>query len=72
MIVPTKLIPANKSLIYKAMQLLEKNSDDLSYTNNYRIFSNIIEYADVMTILFALGYIDDKRAKGEKNDTLSE
>lgn len=72
MIIPTKLISADKSLIYKAMQLLDNGSKDLSYRNNMHIFSTIVEYTDVITVLFILGYLDKETIEVKKNDSIRE
>lgn len=71
MIIPTKIMPVHKSLIYKAILLLGNDSKDFSYRGNYEIFTSIIEYIDVMTILFSLGYIDGEQLEVKNNDSVS-
>lgn len=71
MIISTKITPVHKSIIYKALLLLSNESHDLSYNSNYEKFNSIIEYIDVMTILFALGYIESENLEVKNNDTFS-
>lgn len=72
MIIPTKLTPAHKSLMYKALLLLNNENKDFSYTKNKADFSSIIEYIDTMTILYSLGYLDDLAMGGNKNDSVGK
>lgn len=58
MIMPTKLTPIYKSYIYKGMVLLRRKT--FMYDMNQDIFKSVSEYIDVMTILYAMGYIDEK------------
>lgn len=58
MIIPTKMVPRHKSLIYKGLILL--NRENNSYDYNKDIFNNITEYFDVMLVLFSLGYLNDE------------
>ncbi len=71
MIISTKVTPIHKSIIYKVLLLLSNESHDLSYKRNHEKFNSIIEYIDVMTILFALGYIESENLEVENNDTFS-
>ncbi|EAC2132126.1 hypothetical protein DYZ55_02319 [Listeria monocytogenes] len=71
MIISTKITPIHKSLIYKALLLLSNESHNLSYKSNHEKFNSIIEYIDVMTILFALGYIESENLEVTNNDPFS-
>lgn len=68
MIIPTKIIPTHKTLIYKALLLLNNEDNDFSYSTNNTIFSSIIEYIDVMTVLFSLGYLDKQDVEANGDD----
>lgn len=57
MIIPTKIMPLYKSLIYKGMILIKR--EDISYDVNNDIFSDITEYLNVVTIMYALGYLNE-------------
>ncbi|MGM0213207.1 hypothetical protein IGI42_000740 [Enterococcus sp. AZ109] len=72
MIIPTKITPSHKSLIYKALLLLNNENKDFSYSGNSSHFSSITEYIDTMTILFSLGYLDEPTVEVNKNDSIRE
>lgn len=58
MIIPTKITPIYKSYIYKSMILLRRKNT--MYEMNQDIFTSIVDYIDTMTVLFLLGYVDEK------------
>ena len=64
MILPSKLIPKEKSLIYKGLSLLlsienENNLNDL-YDGNKYLFIDIGDFIQTLSVLYILGYIDVK------------